>query len=35
VEVVHGQCILMFTEPVGSFHKFHRWIWKVLRKIPE
>jgi uncharacterized protein len=32
--VVQGQCILMFTEPVGSFHKVHRWIWKVLGKIP-
>jgi hypothetical protein len=35
VEVVHGQCILMFTDPVGSIHRFHRWLWKVLRKIPE
>jgi uncharacterized protein len=32
--VVSGQCILMFTEPVGSFHKLHRWIWKLLGKIP-
>jgi hypothetical protein len=32
--VVQGQCILMFAEPVGSFHKVHRWIWKVLGKIP-
>jgi predicted CoA-binding protein len=35
LDVVHGQCILMFTEPVGSFHKFHRWIWKVVGKIPQ
>jgi uncharacterized protein len=33
--VVRGQCILMFTEPVGSFHRFHRWIWRMLGKIPE
>jgi uncharacterized protein len=32
--VVQGQCILMFTEPVGSFHKVHRWVWKVLGRIP-
>lgn len=35
LDVVHGQCILMFTEPVGSFHTFHRWVWKVLGKIPQ
>jgi uncharacterized protein len=34
LNVVRGQCILMFTEPVGSLHKVHRWIWKVLGKIP-
>jgi uncharacterized protein len=32
LNVVSGQCILMFTEPVGSFHRFHRFIWKVLGK---
>jgi predicted CoA-binding protein len=32
LNVVRGQCILMFSEPVGSFHKFHRWIWKMLGK---
>jgi uncharacterized protein len=35
VSVVTGQCILMFTEPVGSFHKVHRWVWKVLGRIPQ
>jgi uncharacterized protein len=34
VEAVHGHCILMFAEPVGSLHAFHRWLWKALRKIP-
>jgi hypothetical protein len=34
IEAVHGQCILMFAEPTESFHKFHRWIWKLLGKIP-
>ena len=31
---VHGQCIMMFAEPVHSFHGFHRWIWKVIGKYP-
>ncbi len=35
MSIVTGQCILMFTEPVGGFHKFHRLIWKVLGKIPK
>jgi uncharacterized protein len=35
VSVVTGQCILMFTEPVGSFHAVHKWVWKVLGKIPQ
>ena len=31
---VHGQCIMMFAEPVRSFHGFHRWIWKLIGKYP-
>ena len=31
---VHGQCILMFAEPVRSFHSFHRWLWKLIGKYP-
>jgi predicted CoA-binding protein len=31
---VHGECLLMFAEPVGSFHKVHQWIWKLLGKFP-
>jgi uncharacterized protein len=34
LQVVHGHCILMFTEPPG-FHGIHRWLWKVLGKIPK
>jgi predicted CoA-binding protein len=33
IECVNGQCLLMFAEPVTSFHKFHRFIWKLLGKI--
>ncbi len=35
MNVVHNQCILMYAEPVGSFHKFHRWVWKILGKLPK
>ena len=31
---VHGQCVLMFAEPVRTFHSFHRWIWKLIGKYP-
>ena len=32
--VVHGECILMFAEPVGLVHRVHRWLWRVLGKMP-
>ena len=35
ISVIHGACILMFAEPVKSFHAFHRWIWKLLGKLPQ
>ena len=28
IPVVHGACVLMYAEPVKSFHAFHRWLWK-------
>lgn len=34
MNVVAGECIMMFTEPVKSIHGFHRWLWKVLGKLP-
>jgi len=34
IDVVHGECILMFAEPVTSVHKFHRWLWKIFGKLP-
>ena len=34
VEAVQGQCILMFAEPVASFHKFHRFVWKLIGRLP-
>jgi len=32
--VIHGQCILMFLEPVTSFHALHRWITKLVGAYP-
>ncbi len=34
INEIHKECILMFVEPVKSFHSFHRWVWKVLGKLP-
>ncbi len=34
VNLVHGECILMFAEPVGFGHNIHRWIWKLIGKYP-
>ena len=35
INVVYNECILMFAEPVTSFHKFHRWVWKIFGKLPK
>jgi predicted CoA-binding protein len=34
ITVVHGECILMFAEPAGFGHRAHRWVWKILGKLP-
>lgn len=34
MSVVHGECILMFAQPVVSVHRMHRWVNKVLGKLP-
>ena len=34
MNVVYGECILMFSEPVAGFHKFHRTVKKIFRKLP-
>jgi uncharacterized protein len=31
--IVSKKCVLMYAQPVKSFHKFHRGIWKVLGKL--
>ncbi len=35
INAVYGECILMFTEPVAGFHKFHRTINKIFRRLPK
>jgi uncharacterized protein len=35
MQVVSGKCILMFAEPVGSFHGVHRWFAKVFGQLPK
>lgn len=32
---VHGECILMFAGKVESVHRFHRFVWKILGKLPK
>ena len=34
IEVISGECVMMFAEPVKSIHAFHRWLWKVFGKLP-
>ena len=34
ITYITGECIMMFADPIGSFHKFHRWINKVIGKYP-
>ena len=31
---IDGECILMFTNPTAAVHRFHKWVWKVLGKLP-
>jgi len=30
LDLISGKCILMYAEPVGSLHKFHQVIWKLI-----
>ncbi len=34
-EFISGHCIFMFAEPVGFGHRIHRWLWKILGKLPQ
>lgn len=33
LNVIAGKCVLMYAEPVRSFHRFHRFFAKLLRKL--
>ncbi|UCH10584.1 MAG: CoA-binding protein [Fidelibacterota bacterium] len=35
ISVTHGECILMFAQPMKFLHKPHRWVWKLLGKLPK
>ena len=34
VQVVSGECILMFAEPAAFFHRAHRWVRGVFGRLP-
>jgi predicted CoA-binding protein len=34
LDIVHGECIFMYAEPVVSFHKFHRFMRQVFGRMP-
>jgi uncharacterized protein len=34
IDVVSGECILMFAEPAMFIHRAHRWINKISGKLP-
>jgi hypothetical protein len=34
IAVVQRECVLMFAQPVTSIHRVHRWVWRVLGKLP-
>ncbi|UCG86390.1 MAG: CoA-binding protein [Gemmatimonadota bacterium] len=34
MSLVHGECILMYAAPTGV-HRLHRWVWRLLGKLPQ
>jgi hypothetical protein len=30
-----GECVLMFAEPAAFYHRLHRWVWKLLGRLPQ
>lgn len=32
---VHGECIMMFTRGGAFPHNMHRWVWKLIGKLPQ
>ncbi|OPX83801.1 MAG: CoA binding domain protein [Pelotomaculum sp. PtaB.Bin104] len=35
LNAIHHECLLMFAEPAGFPHNAHRFIWRVLGKMPK
>jgi predicted CoA-binding protein len=35
INVIEKQCFLMYSEPIASFHKFHRYFYKLAGKYPK
>ncbi len=35
LEVVDGECILMFAEPTAFFHRAHRWVRGAFGRLPQ
>lgn len=34
INLIHGECILMFSEPVTFIHKIHKWINGIAGRLP-
>jgi hypothetical protein len=34
INLIHGECILMFSEPVPFIHKIHKWINGIAGRLP-
>ncbi len=32
---VEGECVMMFAEPAAFHHRLHRFVWKLLGKLPQ
>ncbi len=35
INLIYKECILMYSEPVPGFHKFHRFVNKIIGKYPK
>jgi predicted CoA-binding protein len=35
LKLIRNECILMFAEPVGTFHRLHRFVNKIIGRYPK
>jgi len=35
IEVIHGECILMYAEPAAWIHRAHRWLRGLFGRMPQ